>query len=150
MHEPDGRHLLPPHYLHESKTKTGKARHYDLALVRAELERHAHLSGYQVEAIKGPILVFQPHPRADTVKEMAERFGLSARLAQQRLAELRAHAHFAPITKFVPCALGEYEVHRMTHRGDGGWSWTLAHGALRKHTSQHVRGIGTDAFFHLL
>ena len=45
---------------------------------------------------------------------------------------------------------GDYVMRRMTYRGEGGWSWPLAHGKLEDVTRRVVPKIGTDGFFELL
>jgi len=153
-------------YLHEGKTKTGKPRYFtsktvregalsampedyeftesinnvvsvrrvstskaaskipdtDLAMVRAELARHQHLGLHQVEVVKGEIVVFEPQ-----------------------------HRRYDPVMKFMPAEEpGHYSVHRMTYRGDGGWSWPLTIGPLRKLVTKYIKHLGTEEFFELM
>jgi hypothetical protein len=152
------------YYLHEGQTKTGRVRYFaaktvgegalsampdgykftesingvvsvskvntaapaiseaDLEVVGAELARHQHLGFHQVEVVKREIVVFEP-----------------------------SHRKYAPVMKFVPAErAGEYAVHRMTYRGDGGWSWPLAVGPLTKLVKRYLGKIGTEAFFELI
>jgi hypothetical protein len=37
----------------------------------------------------------------------------------------------------------------MTYRGDGGWSWALAHGPLDRLARKYLNTLGTSAFFEL-
>ena len=55
---------------------------------------------------------------------------------------------FTPVMKFVRSAAG-YDVHRMTYRGDGGWSWPIASGRLATLATRYLRHLGTPKFFEL-
>jgi hypothetical protein len=53
--------------------------------------------------------------------------------------------------KFVPDApAGHYSVHRMTYRGEGGWSWPLDTGPLQKLLRKYLKHVGTEEFFELM
>jgi hypothetical protein len=43
-----------------------------------------------------------------------------------------------------------YVVHRMTYRGNGGWSYPLASGPLDRLVRELVHKVGTDDFFELM
>ena len=152
------------YYLHEGRTKTGKPRYFvaktiregalaempegyelcesingvvsirkastaaskipdtDLAMVRAELGRHEHLGRVRVEVVKDEIIVFE-----------------------------RVYRRYDPVMKFVPVdEPGHYAVHRMTYRGEGGWSWPLTFGSLKKLLQKYLKHVGTDEFFELM
>jgi hypothetical protein len=103
-------------------TKASKIPDTDLAMVRAELARHQHLGQHRVEVVKGEIVVYE----------------LAYRL-------------YSPVMKFVPAEEpGHYDVHRMTYRGEGGWSWSLAIGPLQKLVKKYLRHVGTEGFYELM
>jgi hypothetical protein len=53
--------------------------------------------------------------------------------------------------KFAPLReRRDYSVHRMTYRGDGGWSWSLASSSLEEMLNRFLGCVGTDEFFELL
>jgi len=153
------------YYLHEGRTKTGKVRYFvakslregalpvmprgfefsesingvvsvrkidssseaipkaDVTRARAELARHAHLRRHRIEVVKGELVVFEPMPWGP---------------------------RYEPVMKFVPLGPGStYEVHRMTYRGDGGWSYPLAFGSLSELLKRFLGHVGTDEFFEL-
>ena len=43
-----------------------------------------------------------------------------------------------------------YVVHRMTYRGEGGWSQPLSIGPLRKLVRKYLKHVGTEEFFELM
>ena len=45
---------------------------------------------------------------------------------------------------------GHYAVHRMTYRGEGGWSWPLTIGPLQKLLKKYLKHVGTEQFFELM
>jgi hypothetical protein len=123
----------------------------DLDLVRAELARHAHLRFHRADVVKGEIVVFQPEGGLTVeTAAMAGSLGLMLGLHDDRLAGRLGRSRYEAVLKFIPLGDGDYEMRRMTYRGDGGWSWPLSHGPLKKLVSKHVRLVGTDAFFELL
>jgi hypothetical protein len=65
-----------------------------------------------------------------------------------RRIALDERTRFTPVMKFVRSAAG-YDVHRMTYRGDGGWSWPIASGRLATLATRYLRHIGTPKFFEL-
>lgn len=116
----------------------------DVSLTRTEMARHPHLRGCRIEVIKGEIVVFEPmngHTfRLDN--------GQGHHTQDDRLMR---RIQYDPVMKFVPSReCGGYWVHRMTYRGDGGWSWPLAAGSLRKLLKQFLRYVRTDEFFELI
>jgi len=105
----------------DRNTATPAISEVELDVVRAELARHQHPRFHRVEAVKDEIVVFEP-----------------------------SHRRYAPVMKFMPAEqAGEYAVHRMTYRGDGGWSWFLAVGPLKTLAKRYLGKIGTEAFFEL-
>ena len=93
----------------------------DLAMIRAELVRHQHLGRHRVEVVKDEIVVFE-----------------------------LLHRRYDPVMKFVPAEkAGHYAVHRMTYRGEGGWSWPLTIGPLQKLLKKYLKHVGTEEFFEL-
>lgn len=121
-----------------------------LATVRAELARHPHLRWHRAEAVRGDIVVYEPECGFAGVEALA---GLSGRLrgeAAARLAHLQSHTRFFPVLEFVACTPDLYEVRRMTYRGEGGWSWPLAHGPLATLARRFLPVVGTEQFFELL
>jgi hypothetical protein len=124
----------------------------DLALARAELARHPHLRRHRIEEVKGEIVVHEPlgSMSLDAMGEMARALGLSPAQMEARLGASSAQTRYDPVMKFVPAEPGQYAVHRMTYRGDGGWSWPLAFGPLKKLVKKYLKHVGTEEFFELL
>lgn len=61
------------------------------------------------------------------------------------------HRRYDPVMKFVPAEEpGHYAVHRMTYRGEGGWSWPLTIGPLQKLLKKYLKHVGTEEFFELM
>ena len=118
----------------------------DLALADTEMARHPHLRGHRIEVKKGEIVVFEPETDVlpDLLKDMAGLFSAySKRVVSRRV-------RYSPVMKFVQeRGNGDYTVHRMTYRGDGGWSYPLASGALHWLLKRFLRHVGTDEFFEL-
>ena len=125
----------------------------DLAAARAEMGSHAHLRSHRIEVIKGEIVVLESTGgvSAEVIAAMSHPFFTRADGPDTRVGGRRARVRYTPVMKFVP--LGEpggYSVHRMTYRGRGGWSWSLASGSLHKLLKRYLRHVVTDAFFELL
>jgi hypothetical protein len=122
----------------------------DVARVRAELANHPGLRRYRAEVVKGEIIVFEPI--GGLSDEIARRLTASFQLApfqlEQRRPELDNGTRYSPVLRFAPLD-GHYEVFRMTYRGDGGWSWALAHGTLGSLAPKYLKTLGTPAFFEL-
>lgn len=125
----------------------------DVALACAEVARYAHLWGHRIESIKGEIVVFEPTTGAlpDWATEVPRpsfmRFQSSNILDSRKGRRVR----YGPVMKFVPLPQRSgYSVHRMTYRGDGGWSWPLASGSLEELLKRFLGCVGTDEFFELL
>jgi hypothetical protein len=76
-------------------------------------------------------------------------FGLLPGRVETILADQIQRARFSPVLRFVR-EDSSYVVHRMTYRGDGGWSYPLASGPLARLVRELVRKIGTDDFFELM
>ena len=125
----------------------------DVALARAEMARYVHLQGYRIEVIKGEIVVFEPMGGTppDWAAEVARRFFMRPEGSQAGGGSLRRRVRYDPVMKFVPLPERRaYSVHRMTYRGDGGWSWPLASGSLHELLKRFLGCVGTDEFFELL
>jgi len=119
-----------------------------IELVRAEMRQHRHLRCYRAENVRGEIVIFE---RSSGLIPEAERASLCGmRGIESALDFPAARTRYAPIMKFTPCGAGRYSVHRMTYRGQGGWSWPLANGPLAKLAGRFIGKIGTDAFFDLM
>ncbi|MDW7760028.1 MAG: hypothetical protein SCM96_05240 [Acidobacteriota bacterium] len=113
----------------------------DVALARMEMARHPHLQGYRIEVVKGEIVVFEPRGGilSDWIMDVVRDDGMMRRV------------QYDPVMKFVPLrGRSGYWVHRMTYRGDGGWSWPLGMGFLRELLKRFLGCVGTDEFFELL
>lgn len=121
----------------------------DLALIQAELGRHAHLRRHRVNVVKDEIIVYEPSGMgvAEAVDMMSTLLGVAPR---RDPAKLRDRTRYAPVMKFVPDRTGGYEVHRMTYRGEGGWSYPLAFGSLKTLVGKFLRHVGTEEFFELM
>jgi len=119
----------------------------DVKLVEAAVDRCAHLQGYVVRVAGSAIVVFEPHPRPDELRDFAQRLGIAHR-APSFIDDRMKRAQYAPVLKFERD--GEvYVVHRMTYRGEGGWSWPLMNGKLADLAKRVFSKIGTEAFFEL-
>lgn len=122
----------------------------DLAAVRSELERHPHLRFHRADIVKDAIVVFEPvgGVSAAFLEEASpRRLGRFVDPFARRMA-LDERSRFTPVMKFVRGA-DEYDVQRMTYRGDGGWSWPLASGRIAQLAARYLRHIGTPKFFEL-
>ena len=125
----------------------------DLAIVRRELGRHAHLGRHRVDSAKGAIVVFEPVGGApfDADDDLARLFGMPADVVRARTAGLEQRVQYDPVMKFVPeDEPGRYAVYRMTYLGHGGWSWPLDEGRLPRLARKYVKHVGTDALFELM
>jgi hypothetical protein len=122
---------------------------WDVEIVCVEMARHGRLRYHRVECVRGEIVIFEPFSELMTLDaEHVRRSGI--RSNESALDHLATHTRYAPVLKFVPCGSGDNAVHRMTYRGEGGWSWSLAHGSLVELVGGFVGKIGTDAFFDLM
>lgn len=117
-------------------------------LVRAEMEHHSHLRYYRTESMSGDIIIFEPSSGLILDAKRSNLCGI--RGIESALDLPAACIHYAPILKFAPCGADCYSVHRMTYRGQGGWSWLLANGPIAKLAGGFVGKIGTNAFFDLM
>lgn len=79
--------------------------------------------------------------------DLAGRFGIPLPLFRPR-PDIDKRIRYTPVMKFVP-GDPSYAVHRMTYRGDGGWSWPLGYGQLAKLVARYLPHIGTEKFFQL-
>jgi hypothetical protein len=132
--------------INESETRIPDS---DIALVQAEMDCHHHLSEHRIDIVKGEIVVFEPaNPLAELREEMVRNFPM---LAYRSLSSIERRVRYNPVMKFVPLQKESgYSAHRMTYRGDGGWSWPLASGPLCELVKKLLRYVGTDDFFELL
>lgn len=125
----------------------------DVELVRSELARHRHLRHHRVEAAKAEIVICEPTgAMSDSeLQETARNHGLPAEVFEQRMADLWARRRYQPVMRFLASTAqaGEYVVQRMTYRGEGGWSYPLAHGPLARLVRDLVPRVGTQRFFEL-
>ncbi|MEO7735405.1 MAG: hypothetical protein ABIY55_30910 [Kofleriaceae bacterium] len=122
----------------------------DLARVRAELAKHPRLRRYRADVVKGDIIVFEPIGGLsdELARHLTTSFQLPPFQLEQRRPELEKGTHYSPVLRFTLIDR-EYAVCRMTYRGDGGWSWALAHGSLGSIAAKYVKSLGTPAFFQL-
>ena len=121
----------------------------DIALVHAEMARHHHLCEHRIDVVKSEIVVFEPagNPFSELPGEMVHIFPMGIR----RGVGMKRRVRYNPVMKFVPLQKHNgYSVHRMTYRGEGGWSWPLASGALHELLQRFLQHVGTDEFFELL
>ncbi len=134
-------------------TSAPKVQDTDVAMVRAEAARHEHLRLHRIEAVKGEIVVFEAlgGMSLDGMGDMARIWGVSLEKMEARLGPLKSKTRYDPVMKFEPAdEPGHYAVYRMTYRGEGGWSWPLAIGPLRKLVRKYLKHVGTEEFFELL
>jgi hypothetical protein len=120
----------------------------DVRVVEAAVGRHAHLRGYMVRALGNAVVIFEPHPRPDKLRDLAQQLGFAHR-APSFVEDRMKQAQYAPVMKFEPEGDG-YVAFRMTYRGKGGWSWPLQSGKLHDLASKLVPSVGTEAFFDLI
>lgn len=121
----------------------------EVEIVRAEMARHDHLRHHRAEGVRDAIVVFEPFSGPALVTESWAREVGIARIAPS-LDRLAARTRYAPVLKLVPDGVDRFAVHRMTYRGEGGWSWPLASGPLPQLARRFVGTIGTSAFFELM
>ena len=125
----------------------------DLAVVRAELARHAHLRRHRVEVVKGEIVVFEAlgGMSLDGMGDLARMWGVTPEMMESRLGPLQSKTRYDPVMKYVPAEEpGHYAVHRMTYRGEGGWSWPLSFGPLKKLVTRYLKHVETEELFELM
>ncbi|MBA3397211.1 MAG: hypothetical protein H0T89_31585 [Deltaproteobacteria bacterium] len=123
----------------------------DLARVRAELARHAHLRRHRADVVKGEIMVFEPVGGLpdDLADYLVASLQLTPGQLERRRPELEKGLRYTPVMRFAPID-GRYALFRMTYRGDGGWSrWALDRGRLEDLASKYLKQIGTPGFFEL-
>ena len=121
----------------------------DIALVHTEMARHRHLCEHRIDVVKGEIVVFEPtdHLFSELPEEMVHIFPMGT----HRSVSMKRRVRYNPVMKFAPLQKRNgYSVHRMTYRGEGGWSWPLASGPLHELLQQFLLHVGTDEFFELL
>jgi len=120
----------------------------DRKAVETVVGRHAHLRGYVVRAVGNAVVIFEPRPRPDELRDLAQRLGNTPR-ALGYVEDQMKKAQYAPVMKFEPEGAG-YVAFRMTYRGNGGWSWPLRTGKLLDLARRFVGSIGTEEFFDLM
>ena len=121
----------------------------DIALIHTEMARHNHLCNHRIDILKGEIVVFEPMANSffELPAQLARTFPVGARQG----VGMRRRVRYNPVMKFVPFQKSSgYSVHRMTYRGEGGWSWPLASGPLRELLQRFLGYVGTEEFFELL
>lgn len=119
----------------------------DVARISSEVARHAHLGYHRVRVDHGEIVIYAPDPSPESLEELARALA-TPRSVRQFVAERMVRARYSAVMKFVPNAAG-FDVHRMTYRGEGGWSWPLASGSIEALARTFVPAIGTERFFDL-
>jgi hypothetical protein len=99
---------------------------------------------------QGEIIVFEPIGGLsdELARHLTASFQLAPFQLEQHRPELDKRTHYSPVLRFAPID-GQYAVFRMTYRGDGGWSWALAHGPLDSLAGEYLKALGTPAFFEL-
>ncbi|MCK5806605.1 MAG: hypothetical protein KAI66_27495 [Lentisphaeria bacterium] len=137
------------------RSTTGKPKipDTDLAMARAELARHPHLARYRVEETNGAIVVFEPKGGVDPsiIADLAQTMFVSPEFIAAQFEKKLARTKYDPVMKLVPSGeQGHYTVHRMTYRGDGGWSYPLATKPLQALLKKYIKHVGTDDFFNLM
>ncbi len=116
----------------------------DVAVVDAERARHRHLAHHRVQADRDAIVIYAP----DRDASVLDRHALFP-VSEAKRREWMNESRYAPVFRFLP-DLDAYRAQRMTYRGDGGWSWDLARGALKTLARRFVAKIGTEEFFELM
>lgn len=121
----------------------------DIAVIHAEMARHNHLCNHRIDIVKGEIVVFEP--MANSFSELPAQLARTFPVGVRQGVGMRRRVRYNPVMKFVPFQKSSrYSVHRMTYRGEGGWSWPLASGPLRELLQRFLGYVGTDEFFELL
>ncbi len=119
----------------------------DVAKVETAIRSHPHLEGYVARAEGDAIVIFEPQPRPEELRRMAQMYG-SFR-TEAFVTERLKRAQYTPVLKFEREG-ASYAVRRMTYRGKGGWSWSLEAGELPALVKKFLPKVGTDDFFELL
>jgi len=126
----------------------------DVELVRSALARHRHLRHHRCEEAKGKIVIYEPTGAMsdDDLQEMAHDHGLPAEVFERHMEDFWSRRKYQPVMRFLAstACTGEYIVQRMMYRGEGGWSYSLAHGPLARLVRDFVPSVGTERFFELL
>jgi hypothetical protein len=123
----------------------------DVEIVRSELARHRHLRHHRVEAAKVEIVIYEPTDSMSD-SELQGNNGLLSEIFERRMESLGAKRKYQPVMRFQvsTAKTGEYSVQRMTYRGEGGWSYPLAHGPLARLVRDFVPRVGTEQLFDLI
>lgn len=120
----------------------------DLEIVQVALRRRPDLRFYRARIIRNAIVVFEPHPRFEDVRNIMHRCGSDYRTAMSTEESMK-NARFAPVMKFEREGV-HYVAHHMTYRGHGGWSGPLGFGKLAELANRFVKKIGTHHFLELI
>lgn len=121
----------------------------DLALVRAEMQRHGHLAHHVAAVERGAIVIHEPGISAEELRHSARYLGTASWRVEAFVADSIRAGRFTPVLRFVPDGAG-WVAHRMTYRGHGGWSHPLAVGDLATLVQRLVRHVGRETFFELM
>ncbi len=122
----------------------------DVMVVEDALARHERLRWYKVRAVARAIVIYEPYPTPEALRELHESYSLLSRPASTRryIEDRMKKATYSSVMKFERDGEG-YAAYRMTYRGDGGWSWPLNTGTLQTLTKKLVPTLGTERFFEL-
>ena len=122
----------------------------DVMVVEVELARHDRLRWYKVRVVARAIVIYEPYPTPERLRETFERRALLSTPASTRryVDDWMKKATYSPVMKFERDGEG-YAAFRMTYRGHGGWSWPLNTGTLQSLTRKLVPALGTERFFEL-
>ena len=116
--------------------------------VRSRLEELS-LGVYRTEVKGDAIVVHEPQRSLDLPLGPSP---LSPFASRERLEEWARGGKYWPVLRFVLDDPGSrtFHVERMTYRGDGGWSWPLGSGKIKKLARQYLSHLGKESFFDLL
>lgn len=114
--------------------------------VRSELGRRPKLKRYRVEAKGDALTIYEP------LRTEASLRGVAMFTTSARLEQYFAETQFSPVLRFVVDDADKrtFRAERMTYRGDGGWSRSLASGEITKLARKLVPHLGEDTFFDLM
>jgi hypothetical protein len=116
--------------------------------VRSRLEELS-LGVYRAEVKGDAVVVHEPQRSLDLLLGPSPQSPFASR---ERLEEWARGGNYGPVLRFVLDDPGSrtFHVERMTYRGDGGWSWPLGSGKIKKLAKQYVSHLGKESFFDLL
>jgi hypothetical protein len=122
----------------------------DVETVRGFLAKQSWLRGHVVEVRRGEIVISEPvGGEVEDIAALARELGIGRMLLGLGVPSTRP-TRYTPVMKLVRNGsnLGQYMVHRMTYRGDGGFR-PLSGGSLQDLLGRFVVHLGTDRFFEL-